>query len=212
MSDFSPVEDSSDQVPPLPEDLEESIDILGELVDTLGLQDVSFASFSSALNRLMDRSFALSLTQQRLSSTEEQIMDHLAYLKHQNGLLEHWMKVLQEDPSFDGASGSSEKPEALERRREALLRKAREYHNDLESILAHSQVPPVTINRMLRKQEKNRQLESEIKIKRAKIKAFQGLPPNLDLARLQLRKAREEQLELIRLREELLQNMAAGVA
>ena len=67
------------------------------------------------------------------------------------------------------------------------------------------------------------------KEKRAKIKAFQGLPPvrtnsipfvsteifyaqNLNLARHELRVARQRQMELIQLRERLLGRMADSVS
>ncbi|EDR00696.1 uncharacterized protein LACBIDRAFT_313117 [Laccaria bicolor S238N-H82] len=72
--------------------------------------------------------------------------------------------------------------------------------------------PRVTVTQLIKQQEKNKLLEQEIEIKRAKVAAFQGLPPNLELARHELRNARNEQMELIQLRERLLGRMAAGVA
>ncbi|KIM39013.1 hypothetical protein M413DRAFT_75428 [Hebeloma cylindrosporum] len=55
-------------------------------------------------------------------------------------------------------------------------------------------------------------MERELKEKRAKIKAFQGLPPNLELARHELRVARQRQMELIQLRERLLGHMADNLS
>lgn len=89
--------------------------------------------------------------------------------------------------------------------------------------------PRVTVTQLIKQQEKNKLLEQEIEIKRAKVAAFQGLPPvsqeqqvfslidqcldkNIELARHELRNARNEQMELIQLRERLLGRMAAGVA
>lgn len=37
--------------------------------------------------------------------------------------------------------------------------------------------PPVTVSKLTKQQEKNKLKEQELKAKRAKIKAFQGLPP-----------------------------------
>jgi HAUS augmin-like complex subunit 1 len=94
--------------------------------------------------------------------------------------------------------------------------------------------PDITVTQLLTQQDRLRKKEQEIKSKRAKIKAFQGLPPvafseiedacqctlttadcvsqSLDLARLELRNARNEQMKLIQLREKLLDKMADGVA
>ena len=164
----------------------------------------------------------------------------------------------------------------LERRRETLIKKAKEYHKELESLLVSSffshlnfnfsfiisyitkieeplQVS-TTVSQLLEQKEKNQIRERELKEKRAKIKAFQGLPPvsiilkkpssnpliqydgsikilenflnlsditpwyyyfffsqNLELARHELRAARQKQMELIQLRERLLGRMADGV-
>jgi len=70
----------------------------------------------------------------------------------------------------------------------------------------------VTINQFLSQKEKNLALERGIKVKRTKLNAFQGLPPNLELARHELRVARQRQMELIQLRERLLGRMADSVS
>lgn len=88
--------------------------------------------------------------------------------------------------------------------------------------------PPVTVSKLTKQQEKIKSKEQELKTKRAKIKAFQGLPPvryyyltspslfkrgqNLELARHELRNARDEQMKLIQLRERLLGRMAESVS
>ncbi|KAG2001916.1 hypothetical protein CC2G_001517 [Coprinopsis cinerea AmutBmut pab1-1] len=197
-----------DEIPPLPQDLSDKLDVLVEVVELLGLDSIDFASYSPVLSRLVDQSISLSLTQERLRATEQELREHLGYLRHHNGLLEHWRKTLQEP----GSSTSEESSEDLERRRESLLRSAREYHKELEALIAQSHPPKVTITALLQQQEKNRKLARDIKDKKAKIRTFQGLPPNLELARHELQKAREEQMKLIQLREQLLTNMAAGVA
>jgi HAUS augmin-like complex subunit 1 len=90
----------------------------------------------------------------------------------------------------------------------------------------------VTVTDITTQQEINRRKEQELKGKRAKIKAFQGLPPvsfhssfprlvglklrvkplqNLELARHELQNARSELTKLLHLRERLLGRMADGV-
>ncbi|EPQ61231.1 hypothetical protein GLOTRDRAFT_30378 [Gloeophyllum trabeum ATCC 11539] len=72
--------------------------------------------------------------------------------------------------------------------------------------------PAVTVSEVMDQRERIRSKEQELKAKRAKIQAFKGLPPNLELARHELRNARQEQMQLIQLRERLLGAMAAGVS
>ena len=117
-----------------------------------------------------------------------------------------WNKTLIPGPSN---SSNMETAATLERRRETLIKKAKEYHKELESLLVshHFQfnfLPrffnyillfyilsppfsslkteeplqvPITISQLLEQKEKNQIRERELKEKRAKIKAFQGLPP-----------------------------------
>lgn len=93
-----------------------------------------------------------------------------------------------------------------------------------------SDTPPVTVTQLINQQEVNTRKEQELKVKRAKIKAFQGLPPvcfywefvpirpllniskNLELARHELRNARDEQMKLMQLRDRLLGRMAESVS
>lgn len=82
------------------------------------------------------------------------------------------------------------------------------YYDKVEEPLQVS----ITVSQLLEQKEKNQIKERELREKRAKLKAFQGLPPNLELARHELRAARQKQMELIQLRERLLGRMADGVA
>lgn len=190
----------------LPAELEERLNILTHVVELLGIDDVSFASYSMALYRLIDESFSLSRTLNRLRFAEEELKIHLASTKHELQLISHWNETIKSGQS------SEENTASIERRREVLLKKAKEYHKELEAAMAEMPEPRVTVTQLIKQQEKNKLLEQEIEIKRAKVAAFQGLPPNLELARHELRNARNEQMELIQLRERLLGRMAAGVA
>ncbi|OJT12887.1 hypothetical protein TRAPUB_10584 [Trametes pubescens] len=71
--------------------------------------------------------------------------------------------------------------------------------------------PPVNITELYAFRKKLKEQEKILKEKRAKVEAFQGLPPNIDLARHALAEARDKQMELIQLRERLLGKMADGV-
>ena len=63
----------------------------------------------------------------------------------------------------------------LERKRQALLKKAREYKHELESIKLED--PPVTVSDLSAQQDRNKETEERIRQKRTKLNIFQGLPP-----------------------------------
>jgi len=155
-------------------------------------------------------SFSLDRSLNRLQQVEDELVDHLASIKYEYHLIKHWNKTLIPGPSN---SSNMETAATLERRRETLIKKAKEYHKELESLLIEEPLQvSTTVGQLLEQKEKNQIRERELKEKRAKIKAFQGLPPNLELARHELRAARQKQMELIQLRERLLGRMADGVA
>lgn len=94
--------------------------------------------------------------------------------------------------------------------------------------------PTTTVADFLAQKERLRKKEHEVKIKRARIQAFQGLPPvrllstylsrlfvsthhsfscqNLTLAKQELHQAREELIRLSNLRERLLNNMVQEIS
>ncbi|PPQ95762.1 hypothetical protein CVT26_015849, partial [Gymnopilus dilepis] len=167
-------------------------------------------SYSTAIDKLLTEKFEVSRSLNRLKQIEDEMRDHLASLKHECNLLKHWNEIMIP------ASQNSLYPEAattLERRRESLVKKAKEYHRELEALRTEEPLnAPVTISQYLSQKEKNYALEREIKRKKAKLDAFQGLPPNLELARHELRVARQRQMELIQLRERLLGRIADSVS
>ncbi|EEB87925.1 hypothetical protein MPER_14514, partial [Moniliophthora perniciosa FA553] len=145
--------------------------------------------FFSALQALSDKKSSLKQTLHRTAYAEKELRTHLAVVRHEQGLIDEWKEHFE----------ASETTEVLERRRLALLRKAKEYKNELESIKLVE--PPVTISEISAQQERNKEIEMAIERKRTKLKAFQGLPPDLELAQIELKKAREKLIKLINLRE-----------
>ncbi|KDR68792.1 hypothetical protein GALMADRAFT_256644 [Galerina marginata CBS 339.88] len=192
------------------EELVRCIDILARVVEVLDIPDASFASYSTAIDKLTVEKLTLSRSLNRLKQVEDELNHHLASLKHERDLLAHWNEVLSPGSS---SSLNPETAATIERRREALVKKAKECHRELETMLAEEPLEiSVTVSQLLAQKEKNQAKEREIKEKRTKLKAFQGLPPNLEMARHELRVARQRQTELIQLRERLLGKMADGVA
>ncbi|TFY59708.1 hypothetical protein EVJ58_g5610 [Rhodofomes roseus] len=118
-----------------------------------------------------------------------------------------WKKTITAEPE-PHASVS-----VLERRRAALTAKIKEYQAEeeaLKRILPSESSVTVTELATIHKQIKVK--DKTLAEKRAKVAAFQGLPPSIELARHELRRARDEQLKLIQLRERLLDRMASGVS
>ncbi|KAF8816606.1 hypothetical protein BYT27DRAFT_7181417 [Phlegmacium glaucopus] len=195
------------------DELVKSLNILTEVVQILGIPDASYTSYSTAITHLTKESFSLDRSLNRLEQVEDELSNHLASIKHEYHLIEHWNKTLIPGPSNTSSTANMETAPTLERRRETLIKKAKEYHKELESLLVEEPLQvSITVSQLLEQKEKNQVRERELKEKRAKIRAFQGLPPNLELARHELRTARQKQMELVQLRERLLGRMADGVA
>ncbi|KAJ3517836.1 hypothetical protein NLJ89_g261 [Agrocybe chaxingu] len=209
------------------EEIEEALTTLAKIVQVLDVPDASFMSYSTAIENLSTQHFALGRSLNRLNNMAEELKDYLESLKHERDLLKHWNEALIPGPSSEiGLDAAS----TLERRKEALVKKAKEQHRELEALLVEDKLDiRVSVGKLIAQKEKNLARENELKEKRAKIKAFQGLPPvrkptyhavdsqlrpmqNLELARHELRAAREKQMELIQLRERLLGRMADGVS
>jgi len=110
-------------------------------------------------------------------------------------------------------TSTSESLLSLEKRKAIVLnRKAKEYETDLQSALADQQQPSVTIANVLEQRERLELKYKEVKTKRAKIKVFRGLPPNIQLARMELGVAERDQIALVQLRDRLLDKMAENIS
>ncbi|KAJ8089013.1 hypothetical protein PM082_014261 [Marasmius tenuissimus] len=189
----------------LPEQVERRIQALVMTADLLGLEEPSFVGCLGALTNLSSKRLSLKQSLYRAEYAVKELETHLAMVEHEQRLLNGWKL------HFDEALLSDENsPELLERKRQALLKKAKEYKRELENIKLED--PPVTVSDLSAQQDRNKETEERIRQKRAKLKVFQGLPPNLDLARAALRKAEEEQTYLFQVRERLLGSMAESMA
>ncbi|KAH9920306.1 uncharacterized protein B0H18DRAFT_1024749 [Fomitopsis serialis] len=176
----------------LSDEVQQYLAILTDIADALGVDDLSFSSYSAAMHTLSMEE----LTARR--STE--LVNHLASMRHEEALIQQ------------GATSDASVP-AMERRRAVLAAKIKEYRAEEETLkreLPAESVVTVTELAALHKQIKAR--DKTLAEKRAKVAAFQGLPPNIELARHELRKAQDEQMNLIQLRERLLDRMASGVS
>ncbi|KJA20828.1 hypothetical protein HYPSUDRAFT_766628 [Hypholoma sublateritium FD-334 SS-4] len=159
---------------------------------------------------MVSRGMALSRSLDRLAAIEDELKTHMASLEHESQLIAHWNVILTPGSS---ASLYPEVAAVLERRKEAIVRKAKEYHQTLGTLMGEEPLNvSVTITQLVAQKEKNQTRERELKEKRAKLKVFQGLPPNLELARHELGAARQRQMELVQLRERLLARMADSVS
>ncbi|KAJ7159689.1 hypothetical protein C8R46DRAFT_1001918 [Mycena filopes] len=187
-------------------DIQETLDTLTRLADLLGVDNLSFSSYATAINRISRRDQEAQEALNRLALVERDLECHLATMAHEERLIESWTERL------DAEHATSDNTATLQSRREALLKKAKEERAVLDAILAESKPPEITFADLTAQQTANEARRAAIKSKRAQIRAFRGLPPNLELAREQLKSARAAQMELIQAREGLLGRMAEGVA
>ncbi|CCM06341.1 uncharacterized protein FIBRA_08595 [Fibroporia radiculosa] len=186
---------------------EEYLERLTDVAEVLGIDDPSFSSFASAISRLSAEEIAVKRSELRLHAAEDELMMHLASMKHEEALVSQWLDTMEAEPP----PGSS--IAALEKRKAALSSKAREYQEELRATMAQMpEDPPLTFTQLAAYHKELRQKEKVLAQKRARVKAFQGLPPNLELARHELQHAQNEQMKLVQLRERLLDKMASGVS
>ncbi|EMD41453.1 hypothetical protein CERSUDRAFT_70011 [Gelatoporia subvermispora B] len=188
------------------------LDILTDIAAALEIEDLSFTSYTSAIDHLQDDELSQKLSSLHLKQAERELRTHLVGAKHEEALIRKWLLTLQAQP------GTGNTPETLERRKLAHSAKAKEYQKELAATTLifdmKTKMPRdvvATVSVLAEWQKQLRSKDRELQTKRAKVQAYQGLPPNLELARHELMKARDEQTKLIQLRERLLSRMADGV-
>ncbi|KAJ7232441.1 hypothetical protein B0H12DRAFT_1029007 [Mycena haematopus] len=189
-------------------EVRERLDILTRVADLLGIDDLAFSSYASAITRLSAREQDSQHCLSQLTLVEREVQNHLATIVHEERLIESWIVRLEEDHA------TNESTSTMQSRRETMLKKAKEYRALLDAISVCSgliDTPTITFAALTAQQTSNERKTKSIKEKRAQVKAFKGLPPNLALARQQLINARAAQMELIHIRERLLGHMAASV-
>jgi hypothetical protein len=183
-------------------------------------------SYSTAINKLSEKHLSSSRSVLRLRRIEEELTEHLAVLQHESALIKQsgfffpplcyflkyisffsWNKaLLPSDAESESASALKDVP-VLEKQREVMLRKAKEYHRGVERmtvrfggssfpllfflffffpIVIHSLMYSqkerpidlrITLAQLISQKEKNLSREKDIEEKRARLRAFQGLPP-----------------------------------
>ncbi|KAI0761160.1 hypothetical protein BD413DRAFT_607241 [Trametes elegans] len=190
----------------LPENIAEPIQTLTEIAEALGVDDLSFSTFSEAVERLEAEELFVARSLLHTHQAEDELTRHLLSVLHETKHLERWTQTLQ------SVSDSDESAPALERRKAALNAKAKDYQKQLDLAMSDMpEAPPVSITELAAFRKHLKKQEHELREKRAKVEAFQGLPPNIDLARHALAEARDKQMGLIQLRERLLGKMVDGV-
>ncbi|KAI0717500.1 hypothetical protein C8T65DRAFT_640788 [Cerioporus squamosus] len=181
------------------------VDALEDVADALGVGDLSFPVYSSVIDRLDQEEVDVNRALLRTQRAEAELTQYLLLILHEQRLIDQWTASLRTTATADTVS-------ELERRKAALVAKAREYQKELGELQAQMpETAPVSITDLTSFRKQLKKQEQTLKEKRARVEAFQGLPPNLELARHALQEARDTQMELIRLRERLLGKMVDGV-
>jgi len=192
---------------PLSQEGQDYLAALTKIADALGVDQLTFSSVSSAISRLSAEELSIRRSTLSMHHAEDDLMAHLASTRHEEALILKWTETLKAEPQPDSSIPT------LERRKIAFSTKAKEYHEELNALMTQMpEEPPLTVSQLAAHHKQLRNKERELAEKRAKVAAFQGLPPNLDLARHELSNARDEQTKFIQLRERLLDRMASGVS
>ncbi|KAJ4468521.1 hypothetical protein C8R41DRAFT_871200 [Lentinula lateritia] len=164
--------------------LESRLELLAQTAEALGLDEPSIIGFNHFIANLSTRRLNLKLSVDRATYVETELRLHLAKLEAELALLRKWTVSLSEvtSPGLETTSvktGTTETAESLERRRQAIIRKAKEYQAQLVQLNTtnpSSFSTNVSISDLTRLQEQNKEREKEILRKRKKVKAFRGLP------------------------------------
>jgi len=186
-------------------DVEEYLDALNDIADAFSLDDLSYASYMSAVSSLSAEELSLRRSLLHLEDAEMNLRNSLAGVKHEEDLINGWTQSLQVSLGSETA--------ALERKKAQLYAKSKEYQKELAKLKESmpAERAPLSVTELVEFKDKIKKKDQELKLKRAKNQAYMGLPPSVDLARLELQKARDEHMKLIQLRERLLGRMAQNM-
>jgi len=191
----------------LSDEAQQYLAVLADIADALGVDDLSFSSYSTAMHNLSIEELSARRSSLRLHHAEQELGNHLSSIRHQDALIQHWKNTITSEPQQDASVP------AIERRRAILAAKIKEYRAEEETL--KKELPAgstVTVTELATLHQQIKARDKTLAEKRAKVAAFQGLPPNIERARHELRKAQDEQMKLIQLRERLLDRMASGVS
>ncbi|KAJ3868046.1 hypothetical protein EV359DRAFT_33096 [Lentinula novae-zelandiae] len=166
--------------------LESRLELLAQTAEALGLDEPSIKCFNHSIANLSIRRLNLKLSVNRATYVETELRLHLAKLEVELALLRKWsLSLIGEAPpglettSVKTGTGTTETAESLERRRQVIIRKAKEYQAQLVQLNTtnpSSIFMNVSISDLTRLQEQDKEREKEILRKRKKVEAFRGLP------------------------------------
>ncbi|KAI0369862.1 hypothetical protein BV20DRAFT_1044108 [Pilatotrama ljubarskyi] len=187
-------------------EIEDYLETLTDIAEALDIDQLSFSTYSGAIECLETEELSVARSLLRTREVKDELARHLLSSLHEQRQMEKWTETLQSQSNGDETTA------ALERQKAALTSKAKEYQKELDLITSDMpETPPVSITELAAFRKQLKKHEQVLKEKRARVEAFQGLPPNIDLARHALAEARDKQMELIQLRERLLGKMVDGV-
>ncbi|KDQ17540.1 hypothetical protein BOTBODRAFT_155558 [Botryobasidium botryosum FD-172 SS1] len=189
----------------LPQGVLHKAETLGHIAATLELQEASVDRITEAVMDLQGQTLDVTLALRRLRAVELELKAKLDDARGE----EASAHAMAHELSSLGLGGSGDKV-SLERRKKALVGKAKDYQARLEAVK-----PPrysISVGDCIALQDELAAREGAIREKESRVRAFAGLPPNLTVARFEVEKGREKLMELVMLREKLLSKMAAGVS
>ncbi|KAF8525094.1 hypothetical protein BU17DRAFT_62819 [Hysterangium stoloniferum] len=179
--------------------------ILARTAAILCLDDPSVPAYASAFTRLSFEHLEVQQELIRLEKTERDLTRSIDIAKYEQVLAESWLsstEQLQAETSD------------LERQKKAMNAKAKEYQEELASIMSNSpaaQAECPSITSLFSLQDSVQEKECKLNALKGRLQTFQGLPPHVELAKQQLRAARDNQIRLMNIRDKLLGKMNLGL-
>ncbi|KAI9787749.1 MAG: hypothetical protein M1839_000281 [Geoglossum umbratile] len=185
----------------LTRDGRQSLDSIAALSVALGTTSVEQAKLGRGIISLTKQKFDLEQQAQRIEALRGKLQSDL-------DLLRSALNKIQSD-EFAAAPSLPQKTAEWNRATKILTAKVQEYKDRLAS-LNDSEPPTPSLPEVVAEEKEIAGLKARVLHLEAQAKAFQGLPHDMDLARLEIERVRRELEVLTRQRDRLFEGLVEG--
>jgi HAUS augmin-like complex subunit 1 len=138
---------------------------------------------------------------------------HIAILHEQLECMQTRLTDLLEElkaPAFDAPTTLARETNELQRATKHLNAKRTEYDTRLAALKTTVELPDVGIMEIVKEEKALEALKERVAEKEARVKAYQGLPHDKDLAKLEVERVRREVRKLVGQRDRLFEELVEG--
>lgn len=165
------------------------------------------ANYTSLAQHLLD----LAVTEQTLIQRAEHIATLHEQLERTQTRLTNLLVELK-SPAFDTPATLIRETSELQRATKHLSAKRVEYDTRLEALQTTVELPDVGIAEVVKEEKTLGMLKERVAEKETKVKAYHGLPHDMDLAKLEVERVRREVRRLVKERDRLFEGLVENKA